>query len=128
MTGKVVSMDEDIRALCKKTGNNAATIQVMLEAARRLRRLPHMPVLKAWAGFSTEAHARQAIKAGLVKFEDGFIPPPHVHNWLLLTSKGKAWLERYENDINNVLDQMICSEGHYRSKTANAVLVGGRKA
>lgn len=64
------------------------------------------PMTQQWLGLGTEAAYRPALKAGLMRFHDGRIPPKRCMGWLCLTDEGFNILKVHETEFQEKLEKL----------------------
>ena len=82
------------------------------------------PLTKRWLGFGTASAYEPIIKAGMMRFHNGQIPPPRCMGWLCLTASGVVALEKHEAEFASLLENLK-AEGYEQSVSAQYVFAGG---
>ena len=102
---------------------------LLFEAYRRNQMADNVerskPLTRRWLGLGTEAAYRPALRAGLMQFHDGEIPPPRCMGWLCLTTAGVAALKRIEPECQRALASLNADAGYQSSYVAHYQLAGG---
>ena len=83
------------------------------------------PIHLRWLGLGTAAAYRPVIKAGLMAFHDGRIPPRGCMGWLCLTEKGIATLEENRKEFEESLKKLKATTSYQNSFMAHYMLAGG---
>ena len=107
-----------------------ATIkQLLFEAYRRNQMAGSLelsePLARRWLGLGTEAAYRPVLKAGLMQFHDGQVPPPRCMGWLCLTTEGIAVLTDFELEFQTKLASLNANPRYQSSYVAHYQLAGG---
>ena len=110
-----------------------ATIkQLLFEAYRRNQMADGVerskPLTRRWLGLGTEAAYRPVLRAGLMQFHDGQIPPPRCMGWLRLTVAGAAVLKHIEPECQTKLSSLNANPRYQSSHVAHYHLAGGLTA
>ena len=87
-------------------------------------REPIQPLTKRWLGLGTVAAYRPMLKADLMRFHDGEIPPARCMGWLVLTKKGVELYHKYENEFETEMQRLNESE-KYKSSILSCFTVAG---
>mgnify|MGYP001568948645 CR=1 FL=1 len=82
------------------------------------------PLNRRWLGLGTAAAYRPAIKAGLMQFHDGLIPPARCMGWLCLTDLGIEQYQEYADEFQAAL-RSLKGTTYSESYRAQYMLAGG---
>lgn len=82
------------------------------------------PLNQRWLGLGSKSAYLPVLKAGLMRFHDGELPPPRCMGWLCLTDAGVDRMRELEPEFKKVLDEMK-AQGYEKTVYAQFMLAGG---